>query len=221
MTGRAFDSNDPIGQTPLIIPPAGLWVMADSAGFKGADRVTMAAICLAESSGNAHVISRANTNGTHDFGVAQINSVHTDLANQYDWSVAVQNLQMAHVIWQSAGGSFSPWTTYPNAANLKMNTVIAAVKGAGQDPTSGDASKVVSGALDSDVSGIANSVGANSLSDSLTALVGFVKKIGDIKTWISIGYIVDGIILIGIAVVKMVSSEAIKSGVVKLAAKAL
>lgn len=86
--------------------------MARNAGFSEADIPTVVAISQAESSGRANAVNNANTNGTSDYGLMQINSVHSDLLGKYDWKDPQQNLDMAYQIYKDAGNSFTPWSTY-------------------------------------------------------------------------------------------------------------
>lgn len=71
------------------------------------------AICMAESRGNT-LASYANTNGTVDRGLFEVNSIHADLvhgnlASLYD---ARTNVTVAHELWKGKG--WAPWTTYWN-----------------------------------------------------------------------------------------------------------
>jgi cell wall-associated NlpC family hydrolase len=86
--------------------------MARNAGFPESAVATAVAISQAESSGRADAVNNANRNGTSDYGLMQINSVHSDLLNKYNWKDPQQNMDMAYQIYKSAGGSFTPWSTY-------------------------------------------------------------------------------------------------------------
>ena len=94
--------------------------MARNAGFPEGAIATAVAISQAESSGNASAVNNANSNGTSDYGLMQINSVHSDLLKGHDWKDPQQNMDMAYQIYKSAGGSFSPWSTYNNGAYNKF-----------------------------------------------------------------------------------------------------
>lgn len=204
MSGRAPDPNDPIKNAPDILDPLFIWVAADSAGFKGHDRVVATSIALAESGGNAHSISRQNGNGTYDYGLMQINSVHSDLMGTYDWSVPFQSMQMAHILWQAKGGGFGDWSTYPSAAKLKENAAIAAIRKGGQDPDTGDASKIDPGLVD-----IGNA--AVQAANPFGSLLDIVKKVTNIKTWMSVGFVILGSILISVAFYSMLGSDVLNT----------
>lgn len=81
---------------------------AEKAGFTGTSAVTATAIALAESGGNT-TITHVNSNGSIDYGLWQINSVHG-----YDPQSLLDpdfNAKAAYAI-SSGGTDFQPWTTY-------------------------------------------------------------------------------------------------------------
>lgn len=213
MTGRAPNPNDPIKNQADMISPFACWVIADSVGFKGHDRVIAAAVAMAESSGNAHAI-HINDNGTADYGLWQINSVHRDLFDQYDWTMPGDNGRMAYTVWQKAGGKWSPWATYPNAANLQMNKAVADIKSHGVSnpdsdsgsPYTASIADILTGAI---TQGVENSVpGVTQLED----ISNFLTKISNPKSWASIGLVILGGILILIIAYKLLATDAIKAG---------
>ena len=53
-----------------------VYALAVQAGFTTSTAVTMTAIAGAESGYNTDAVNTANSNGTHDVGLFQINSVH-------------------------------------------------------------------------------------------------------------------------------------------------
>lgn len=100
------------------IPDAQIAGVAKAAGFTGKSLVTAVAVALAESGGNPSAVNRSNSNGTSDYGLWQINSVHADLLRTGSWSNPSDNARMAFSVWRAAGGSFSPWTTYTNGLHI-------------------------------------------------------------------------------------------------------
>ena len=76
---------------------------------------TGVAIAEAESGGDP-LATNHNTNGTTDYGLWQINSVHAALLATHDWRNPLDNTRMAYAIWKAAGGSFTPWATYNSGA---------------------------------------------------------------------------------------------------------
>lgn len=87
---------------------------AKAAGFPATEIPTAVAVALAESGGETTAVSPVNSNGTRDYGLWQINSVHAPLG---DWANPTHNAQLAFQIW-SARKSWTPWSTYTNGRYL-------------------------------------------------------------------------------------------------------
>ena len=152
--------------------------------------VIITAICLAESGGNT-LATHHNTNGTTDYGLAQINSVHADLLAKYTWTDPQQNLEMAFNLYQAAGAKFTPWSTYTSGAYLlHMNE---AQTGANNTSQQGTVQTIVGG----------NIPGVSALDSLSTFLTDLTKK----GTWISVGLILLGAILLVVVLIKMVASN--------------
>lgn len=105
---------------------------AHNAGFYPASVLSVAvAIALAESGGETTATNK-NTNGSTDFGLWQINSVHADILRGGSWSNPQDNAIMAHRVYADAGNRFTPWTTYTSGRYLAfMSVARAAVLGGG------------------------------------------------------------------------------------------
>ncbi len=91
---------------------------AYNAGFAdgGADNLAIAvAIALAESGGRDDA-THDNPNGSTDYGLWQINSVHTDILGSGDWRDPQVNARMARVVYEQSGAKFTPWSTYNSGA---------------------------------------------------------------------------------------------------------
>jgi len=96
---------------------------AANAGFSGADLVTAVAIALAESSGNPNAIGDVNLGGS--IGLWQIY-----LPDHPEYSAPglfdpQANADAAFAIYQAAGNSFSPWTTFKTGAYTENLSVSA------------------------------------------------------------------------------------------------
>lgn len=113
----------------LLSPPA-IADLARGAGFTGADIVTATAIALAESGGNPSA-THLNSNGTIDYGLWQINSVHGSLLSSGDWRVPADNARMAHTIYAQAGNKFTPWSTFNSGAYKSKVAQASDQSGAG------------------------------------------------------------------------------------------
>lgn len=97
-----------------LVTPTQIANYAAAAGFSGTDLAIAVAIALAESSGNT-TATHKNNNGSVDYGLWQINSVHSDLLNA-SWSNGAANARMAYAIYSAAGNRFTDWVTYNSGA---------------------------------------------------------------------------------------------------------
>lgn len=114
--------------SPGTLTPGQIANWAQQAGFSGPDLTTAIAVALAESGGNTDAVNH-NSNGSTDYGVWQINSVHADLFNKYPQWWSVENADMAYEIYKAAGNKFTPWTTYTSGAYQKFMTQAAQAAG--------------------------------------------------------------------------------------------
>lgn len=89
---------------------------ARAAGFRGRALVIAVAVALAESSGDPTATNH-NTNGTTDYGLWQINSVHAGILRQGSWSDPTDNARMAYAV-SNGGRNWVPWTTFNDGAYL-------------------------------------------------------------------------------------------------------
>lgn len=107
----------PLGTGPQITGPPGSADLCAQVGFNAGFRersllITAVAVALAESSCRP-TAQNTNTNGTGDFGLWQINSIHGyPLSCLYN---AQCNANAAYRIY-SASGNFLPWCTYEKPA---------------------------------------------------------------------------------------------------------
>lgn len=99
---------------PLVTPNQ-IANYAAAAGFSGKDLAIAVAIALAESSGSTSATHK-NNNGSTDYGLWQINSIHPEILNMGNWSNGADNAVMAHTIYINAGNKFTDWTTFNTGA---------------------------------------------------------------------------------------------------------
>ena len=78
------------------------------------------AIAFAESGGNPKAVNHANRNGSSDYGLFQINTVHGSLLKQGDWRDPVDNAKMALKVYRDAGNKWTPWATYNHGSYKKF-----------------------------------------------------------------------------------------------------
>lgn len=106
-----------------VLTPGQIKTYAEIAGFKGDDLNTATAIAIAESSGNPKA-----KNFVPCYGLWQINMrepmgaqrrAKYHLASNDDLFDPVKNATAAYGVYQDAGNSFKPWTTYTSGAYKK------------------------------------------------------------------------------------------------------
>lgn len=128
------------GQTSSL---AQLWIQA---GGSPALANTMAAIAMAESSGNIGATNQ-NTNGSTDRGLWQINSVHSQFDPNRLLTDPLYNARAAVAIEKSSG--LGAWTTYTSGAYKQFLGKPDLVQGYGGTRPGGGDSGAVSGATGS------------------------------------------------------------------------
>jgi murein DD-endopeptidase MepM/ murein hydrolase activator NlpD len=132
---------NPSGSSGTALAAKDVAAYARNAGFSGNDLVIAVAVAQAESGFNP-LATNKNTNGSTDYGLWEINSVHSSLLDKYgnNWRDPLTNAKMAFEIWTSSG--WKAWSTY-NAGKHKpfLAAAQAAVGDIGslQDPTTGTA----------------------------------------------------------------------------------
>lgn len=94
--------------------------LARKAGFTGADIPIAVAVAFAESGGNPNSVNRANRNGSVDYGLMQINSVHSALLRTGNWADPATNMRMAYRVFADAGKRWTPWATFNSGSYKKF-----------------------------------------------------------------------------------------------------
>lgn len=112
---------------------------AAQAGFPASLQPTMAAIALAESSGNPYALNPTDNGGTQSsYGLWQI-STGTHAAPSSGWADPLTNARLAYQKWQTQG--LRAWGTYNTGAYLKYMPGGSAYTGAsGPSGSSGSTS---------------------------------------------------------------------------------
>lgn len=87
--------------------------VALKAGFTGTNAIIAVAVSKAESGWRTDATNH-NTNGSTDYGLWQINTVHSDLLKSGNWQDPQSNANMAHSVWASSG--WGAWTVYKTGA---------------------------------------------------------------------------------------------------------
>ena len=78
------------------------------------------AIAYAESGGDPKAVNHANRNGSSDYGLFQINTVHKALLKSGNWADPVDNAKMALKVYKDAGNRWTPWSTYNHGSYKKF-----------------------------------------------------------------------------------------------------
>ena len=108
---------------------------AQAAGFPSGELVTAVAVAFAESSFNEAATHR-NANGTTDYGLWQINSVHgfPEIASGA-WRTPTVNAQLAFRVWKSQG--WNAWSVHRPTDTLGYARYLAAIPAAEAFVTAG------------------------------------------------------------------------------------
>lgn len=167
------------------------------------DIITAVAIALAESSGRIDA-TNANLNGTTDYGVWQINSIHADLFNRYPEWWTITNAQMAFAVFQGSG--WKAWTTYNSGA---YQLYMGRARAAATDASAPGATDLSAGSTVAGQDSTKNETiipGFDSLAQSFssfsTAVAATAAWISDPHNWERIGIVlVGGALIVGALIV--------------------
>jgi hypothetical protein len=161
-----------------------------AAGFTGANVAIGVAVGLAESGGRT-TVTHKNSNGSIDYGVWQINSVHSDILRTGDWSNINDNAKMAKKVFDGSG--WKAWATF-NSGSYSSHLA-----------TGTTAASQATGTV------IPNSATTASLSipglDQLKAIGNFATFIADPNNWRRVGFFIAGGLLLVFALMKMTGNN--------------
>ena len=212
---------------------------AQAAGFPPEELARATAVALAESGGDP-AATHANTNGSVDYGLFQINSVHGGLLNQGDKFNPLDNAKMALTVWRGAGNSWTPWAAYNNGTSqgfMAQATLAAAKPVPPASPAgatavgTGTASGAPAGAGGT-AEGSAPAVTPNPVADAIssalspltglasavTGLVEKIKTVLNVNFWWRVGAGILGVIMILVSFVMISGQSSTVQGAVKLVA---
>lgn len=146
---------------------------AQQAGF-GDNTATAVAVALAESGGNELATNTKNANGSTDYGLWQINSVHAADLKGGDWRKPSDNAKMAYAVYSRAGQKWTPWVAYNNG-RYKMFEARAKIAAA----AIGAASGIIGEKIIPDMSGVEE-------------VMQFAKFISSPHNWRRLSYVLIG-----------------------------
>jgi hypothetical protein len=100
------------------IAPSDLATYAANAGFSGDDLNVAVAVALAESSGNPNAVGDLAITPGGSVGLWQVNLKFHPEYTEAELKDPQTNANAAYAIYQNAGNSFTPWSTYKSGAYL-------------------------------------------------------------------------------------------------------
>jgi hypothetical protein len=153
------------------------------------------AIALVESSGIPDNIGGPNTNGSYDYGLWQINGkAHPDLIKSGDlsWKNPQNNFAMAVQVYSSAGGKFTPWSTYNSG--LYATRMAEATEAWGHPDMSAHSANAVTDTT-------------NAVVDTATGIAGLVSALTKSSTWIRVGMGAAGVVLVLVVVAALMKTH--------------
>jgi hypothetical protein len=177
---------------------------ASAGGFSGLNQAIAVAVALAESGGNATAIAN-EPDGSHSYGLWQINSVHPAVLSMGDWRDPATNARMAFRVFTENRG-WTPWSTFNT---LKYQLYMARSQTAVPNATG----NLLGGATDT---ALDNIPGLSSAQD-LLKLIRFVSDPGN---WMRLSLVVLGMLLLGVAAIMLISHSDSFKQTVKTSVKA-
>lgn len=194
---------------------------AQAAGFPPDQIVTATAVALAESGGETTATNR-NSNGSTDYGLWQINTVHGALLNQGDKFNPLDNAKMALTVYARAGNQWTPWSVYKSGTyRAQINTATLAARN--PVPPAGAADAITA----SDPNATATPVAAASpldmlgpIGSALGSITGVLDKVTSGSLWLRVGAFIIGSCLIVFSLLRLSGADQMAVKAVKTAAKA-
>jgi Lysozyme like domain len=178
-----------------VLTPRQVAASAYAGGFRGSELAPAVAIALAESSGDPHATNH-NSNGSTDYGLWQINSIHSQILASGRWDDPASNGKMAFKVYSDAGKKFTPWVTYNTGAyRMHLARAVLATKNLGGiSPPPADPNAPGLGKMNlPDISGITN----------------FVEFAFNPSNWRRVGIFLGGLILMFLGLHGIVKDTAV------------
>lgn len=200
--------------------------VAKGAGFPDSQLVDAVAIAFAESSFNANAVHR-NSDGSTDYGLWQINSVHNfpEISNG-TWRDPAVNAQMAYRVYKSSG--WNAWSTHRVSDPIGYARYLAAQPAAAAFVTAaiGPAAAAASAAnTPADAANVAGTAGKDTALGAVAVIakepLAVLKWLEKPATWIRIAKVGIGATLIigGLYILARPVVEPVVEPVVKTATK--
>lgn len=184
------------------------------------------AVAMAESGGKVSAVGGPNSNGTYDYGLWQINSVH-GLDSRRLTTEPFYNASAAHKIYKDARSSFRPWATF-TGGKVNPNVVKDVQALGGKYPTVVSAGPATAAPINdpignavTDAGGAVADVvpGLSEVADLARGVGGLVGALTDGRTWVRVVQVVGGVgMVVAGAVLLRVSAVTRAVGAVRSAA---
>jgi hypothetical protein len=176
----------------------GTGVFTDAVQFPNPDTSgpIFVAIALTESSGNTDAIGGPNANGSHDYGLWQINDkAHPDLISEAvkkdgSWKIPSKNFTMAVSVYTSQG--FNAWSTY------KYGLYGANLPAATEAWNHPDQSATQTSAVTETTLGAVSAV---------TGVADLISALTKSETWVRIGMGAAGVVLVLVVVAALMKNH--------------
>lgn len=194
---------------------------AQAAGFPPDQIITATAVALAESGGETTATNN-NSNGSTDYGLWQINTVHGALLNQGDKFNPLDNAKMALTVYARAGNQWTPWSVYKSGTyRAQINTATLAARNpvppaGAADATASDPNAVATGTATA--SSPLDALGP--IGSALGAVTGILDKVTSGSLWLRIGAFIIGSCLIVFSLLRLSGADQMAIKAAKTAAKA-
>lgn len=188
---------------------------AVAAGFPPDQIATATAVALAESGGDTNATNK-NSNGSVDYGLWQINTVHGSLLNQGDKFNPLDNAKMALRVYAGAGNKWTPWTVY-NTGSYRAQMSVASLA-AGNPTTPQDAPVTTPDASATPASSASAIPGFGTLG-LLSQAMGMLDKLVSGGLWLRVGGFIIGSCLVVFSLFRLSGAESVVMPAVKTAAK--
>lgn len=161
------------------------------AGFPKHSWTVAVAVALAESGGNPTATNH-NSNGSTDYGLFQINSVHADLLSKHNWQDPTDNARMALAI-SAHGNNWTPWVAFTTGRYRMYLPRAKAATGKPATPSGGGTGDASPGVATAGFPGSGIITGAENLWSLLT----------NPETWKRLMWIIGGSFLVLLALSRM------------------
>lgn len=168
------------------------------------------AIALAESGGNPAAENHANKDGSIDYGLWQINTVHANrfrLIKYKDsnlWAHRLEpeaNAMMAYQVFANAGRSWSPWTVYRTGAYKQY--LARGDKAASGLINSGGWKVILKGFVLGSVDP------SKGIAGGVPEWKDYLAKILDPKNWLRVGMVLAGVFILSIVASQLIRETSV------------